>query len=77
MDYRSPPPGLMSTDKSLANELNTFFIHFEAASSSANANLTSTNNTNGAIGTTNGKCAEPTIGQRPSRRVTQGEYSKE
>ncbi|KAK1792063.1 hypothetical protein P4O66_001841 [Electrophorus voltai] len=62
-DYRSPPPGLMSADESLANELNTFFARFEATSSSANSNSASTNNANGAIGTADSACAEPTIGQ--------------
>ncbi|KAK1806482.1 hypothetical protein P4O66_004990 [Electrophorus voltai] len=64
-DYRSPPSGLMSADESLVNELNTFFARFEATSSSANANSASANNANGAIGAANGKCAEPTIEQRP------------
>ncbi|KAK1803345.1 hypothetical protein P4O66_004125 [Electrophorus voltai] len=61
-EYRSPPSGLMSADKSLANELNTFFTRFEATSSSANASSASTN---GTIGTANGACAEPTIEQHP------------
>ncbi|KAK1787236.1 hypothetical protein P4O66_002752 [Electrophorus voltai] len=63
-DYKSPPSGLMSTDVSLANELNTFFACFEAAPGSANANSASANNTNVAIGAANNTCAEPTIGQR-------------
>ncbi|KAK1788599.1 hypothetical protein P4O66_002678 [Electrophorus voltai] len=65
MDYRSPPSGLMSMDESLANELNTFFTRFEATSSSANANSTSTNNANDAISAANDTCAEPTIDQHP------------
>ncbi|KAK1788618.1 hypothetical protein P4O66_002690 [Electrophorus voltai] len=65
MDYRSPPSRLMSMDESLANELNTFFTRFEATSSSANANSTSTNNANGAISAANDTCAEPTIDQHP------------
>ncbi|KAK1786155.1 hypothetical protein P4O66_017870, partial [Electrophorus voltai] len=64
-DYRSPPSGLMSAGESLANELNTFFAHVEATSSSANANSTNANNANGVIGAANGACAEPTIEQRP------------
>ncbi|KAK1803662.1 hypothetical protein P4O66_021066, partial [Electrophorus voltai] len=76
-DYRSPLSGLMSADKSLANELNTFFARFEATSSSANANGASANSANansanangasanGTIGAANGTCAGPTIEQRP------------
>ncbi|KAK1805268.1 hypothetical protein P4O66_019609, partial [Electrophorus voltai] len=64
-DYRSPRSGQMSMDDSLANELNTFFAHFEATSSSVNANSASANNANGAISATNSTCAEPTIEQRP------------
>ncbi|KAK1788652.1 hypothetical protein P4O66_002473 [Electrophorus voltai] len=69
-NYRSPPSGLMCVDESLANKLNTFFAHFKATSSSANANSANANsayanNANGAIGAANGACAEPTIGQRP------------
>ncbi|KAK1786183.1 hypothetical protein P4O66_017898 [Electrophorus voltai] len=60
-DYRSPPSRLMSADESLANELNTFFAHFEGTYSSANANSAYANNANGAIGI----CAKPTIEQRP------------
>ncbi|KAK1805844.1 hypothetical protein P4O66_012894, partial [Electrophorus voltai] len=52
----------MSADKSLANELNTFFARFEATSSSANANSAIANSANGAISTA---CTEPTIEQRP------------
>ncbi|KAK1789986.1 hypothetical protein P4O66_002309 [Electrophorus voltai] len=59
-DYRSPPYGLMSVDESLVNKLNTFFAHFKATSSSTNAY-----NANGAIGTANGRCTEPTIEQHP------------
>ncbi|KAK1806840.1 hypothetical protein P4O66_005328 [Electrophorus voltai] len=55
----------MSTEVSLAKELNTFFARFKAASSSANANRARTNNTIDAIGTANSACAEPTIGQHP------------
>ncbi|KAK1792437.1 hypothetical protein P4O66_012386 [Electrophorus voltai] len=65
MDYRSPPPGLMSADESLAKKLNTFFTRFEAASSSAIANSTRANNANGGIGAANNACVEPTRGQRP------------
>ncbi|KAK1792540.1 hypothetical protein P4O66_012480 [Electrophorus voltai] len=66
---RSPPSGLMSADESLANELNAFFVRFEATSSSdnansANANSAYANNAYGAIGAANGACAEPTIDQR-------------
>ncbi|KAK1804694.1 hypothetical protein P4O66_003525 [Electrophorus voltai] len=66
-DYRSPPSGLLSADESLANELNTFFAHFEATSSSANASSTNANgaSANGTIGAANGTCAGPTIEQRP------------
>ncbi|KAK1800231.1 hypothetical protein P4O66_000275 [Electrophorus voltai] len=60
MHYRSPPP---RCEYRLA--LNTFFTRIEAAHRSANANRTSTNNANGAIGTANSACAEPTRGQRP------------
>ncbi|KAK1802036.1 hypothetical protein P4O66_004368 [Electrophorus voltai] len=55
----------MSVDESLANELNTFFAHFEATSSSANANSACANNTNGAIGAANSARTEPSRGQRP------------
>ncbi|KAK1786195.1 hypothetical protein P4O66_017906, partial [Electrophorus voltai] len=67
MDYRSSPSGLMSADESLANELNTFFAHFEATSSSASANSTNASSTsaNGTISAANGACAGPTIEQRP------------
>ncbi|KAK1798031.1 hypothetical protein P4O66_000528 [Electrophorus voltai] len=64
-DYRSPPSGLMSADESLANELNTFFAHFKATSSSANANSTNANNAKGAISVAKRACTEPTIEQRP------------
>ncbi|KAK1784717.1 hypothetical protein P4O66_003396 [Electrophorus voltai] len=75
MDYRSPPSRLICADESLANELNTFFAHFEATSSSANASSANANSanasranassTNGAIGAANGACGEPNIEQCP------------
>ncbi|KAK1805683.1 hypothetical protein P4O66_019240, partial [Electrophorus voltai] len=63
--YRSPPSRPMSADESLANELNTLFARFGATSSSANANSVYAKNANGAIGTANIACAEPTIEQCP------------
>ncbi|KAK1803349.1 hypothetical protein P4O66_004123 [Electrophorus voltai] len=67
MDYRSSPSRLMSADESLANELNTYFTHVEATSSSANASSANANSAsaNGTIGAGNGACAEPTIEQHP------------
>ncbi|KAK1785700.1 hypothetical protein P4O66_019049 [Electrophorus voltai] len=53
------------TVDSLVNELNTFFAHFETISSSTNANSASVYNANGAIGTANCACTDPTIEQCP------------
>ncbi|KAK1789670.1 hypothetical protein P4O66_015563 [Electrophorus voltai] len=67
----------MSADESLANELNTFFVRFEATSSSANASSANANSANassanansasanGTIGAASYAGAKPTIEQRP------------